>query len=155
MRAVRQIVGFVIAVAVTAVGSALLSSHFVLRSLESLGVGIPLSDRFAMYGHDVLGMAPIAGALAGVAFLIALPVAALIVRFLPMLRTLGYVLAGAAAMGAALGLMEVVLGMMPVAGARTLGGLIAQAAAGALGGYVFAQMTRRRGRAEGRPGGGA
>lgn len=155
MRAVRQIVGFVVAVAVAAVGSAFLSSHFVLRALESLGVDVPLSDRFAMYGHDVLGMGPIAGALAGVAFLIAFPVAALIVRFLPMLRTLGYVLAGAAGIGVALGLMEVVLGMMPVAGARTLGGLIAQATAGALGGYVFAQMTRRRGRAEGRPGGGA
>lgn len=155
MRAVRQIVGFVIAVAVTAVGSAFLSSHFVLRALESLGVDVPLSDRFAMYGHDVLGMGPIAGGLAGVAFLIAFPVAALIVRVLPMLRTLGYVLAGAAGIGVALGFMEVVLGMMPVAGARTLGGLIAQAAAGALGGYVFAQMTRRRGRAEGRPGGGA
>ena len=155
MRAVRQIVGFVIAVAVTAVGSAFLSSHFVLRALESLGVDIGLSDRFAMYGHDVVGMGPIAGALAGVAFLIAFPVAALIIRFLPALRTLGYLLAGGAAMAVALGLMETVLGMMPVAGARTLGGLIAQAAAGALGGYVFAQMTRRRGRAEGRPGGGA
>lgn len=155
MRAIRQIVGFVIAVAVTAVGSAFLSSHFVLRALESLGVDVPLSDRFAMYGHDVLGMGPIAGALAAVAFLIAFPVAALIIRFLPALRTLGYLLAGGAAMAVALGLMETVLGMMPVAGARTLGGLIAQAAAGALGGYVFAQMTRRRGRAEGRPGGGA
>lgn len=155
MRAIRQIVGFVIAVVVTAVGSAFLSSHFVLRALESLGVDVPLSDRFAMYGHDVLGMGPIAGALAAVAFLIAFPVAALIIRFLPALRTLGYLLAGGAAMAVALGLMETVLGMMPVAGARTLGGLIAHAAAGALGGYVFAQMTRRRGRAEGRPGGGA
>ena len=155
MRGVRQIVGFVIAVAATAAGSAFLSSHFVLRALESLGVDVPLSDRFAMYGHDVLGMGPIAGALAGVAFLIAFPVAALVTRFLPMLRTVGYLLAGATAMAVALGLMQVVLGMMPVAGARTLGGLIAQAGAGALGGYVFAQMTRRRGRVEGRAGAGA
>lgn len=154
MRAVRQIVGFVIAVAVAAVGSAFLSSHFVLRALEGLGVDVALSERFAMYAHDVWGMGPIAGALAAVAFLIAFPVAALVVRFVPALRTLGYVLAGAAAIGVALGLMEATLGMMPVAGARTLGGLIAQAAAGALGGYAFAQVTRRRGRAEGRPGAG-
>ena len=146
MRAIRQIAGFVVAVAVTAVGSSALSSHFVMRGLEDLGVAIPLGDRLAMYWHDVLGMSPIAGLVAGVGFLIALPVAALIIRFLPALRTLGYVLAGAAAMGAALLLMQSVLGMMPMAGARTAGGLAAQAVAGALGGYVFARLTRGGGR---------
>ena len=154
MRAIRQIAGFVVAVAVTAVGSAFLSSHFVLRALESLGVDVAISDRFAMYGHDILGMGPLVGAVAGVGFLVGFPVAALIVRFLPMLRTVGYVLAGAAAMAVALALMEAVLGMMPLAGARTSGGLIAQALAGACGGYAFSQVTRRRGRAGGRPGGG-
>ena len=144
--------GFVAAVALTAAGSSALSSHFVLRGLEGLGVVIPLEDRFAMYGHDVVGMGSIAGMVAGVGFLVAFPVAALIVRFLPALRTVGYVLAGAAAMGVALLLMQWVLGMMPMAGARTTGGLVAQAVAGGLGGYLFARVTRERARSGGRGG---
>lgn len=144
MRVIRQIVGFVVAVAVTAVGSSFLSSHFVLRGLESLGVDVEFADRFAMYAHDVAGMSLMAGAVAGTGLLIALPVAALIVRFLPSLRTLGYVLAGTAAMVGALLAMQSVLGMMPMAGARTWGGLAAQGVAGALGGYVFARITLRR-----------
>ena len=144
MRVIRQIVGFVVAVAVTAVGSSFFSSHFVLRGLESLGVDVELADRFAMYAHDVAGMSLMAGAVAGTGLLIAFPVAALIVRFLPQLRTLGYVLAGVAAMVVALMAMQSVLGMMPMAGARTWGGLAAQGVAGALGGYVFARMTLRR-----------
>ena len=155
MRPFRQIAGFAVAVAVTAVGSAVLSSHFVLRGLEGLGVTIAFSDRFGMYWHDALGMAPIAGAVAGVGFLIAFPVAALVIRFAPALRTFGYVLAGAAALGAALLLMQSVLGMRPMAGARTAGGLVAQAAAGAVGGYVFARLTRGDARSGGRPGAGA
>ena len=144
MRVIRQIVGFVVAVAVTAVGSSFLSSHFVLRGLESLGVDVEFADRFAMYAHDVAGMSLMAGAVAGTGLLIALSVAALIVRFLPSLRTLGYVLAGTAAMVGALLAMQSVLGMMPMAGARTWGGLAAQGVAGALGGYVFARITLRR-----------
>ena len=144
MLVIRQIVGFVVAVAVTAVGSSFFSSHFVLRGLESLGVDVEFADRFAMYAHDVAGMSLMAGAVAGTGLLIAFPVAALIVRFLPKLRTLGYVLAGVAAMVVALMTMQSVLGMMPMAGARTWGGLAAQGVAGALGGYVFARMTLRR-----------
>ena len=144
MQVIRQIVGFVVAVAVAAVGSSFFSSHFVLRGLESLGVDVELADRFAMYAHDVVGMSLMAGAVAGTGLLIALSVAALIVRFLPRLRTLGYVLAGVAAMVVALMAMQSVLGMMPMAGARTWGGLAAQGVAGALGGYVFARITLRR-----------
>ncbi len=144
MQVIRQIVGFVVAVAGAAVGSSFFSSHFVLRGLESLGVDIELSDRFAMYAHDVAGMSLMAGAVAGVGFLIAFPLTALITRFLPALRTLGYLLAGAAAMVVALLAMQSQLGMIPVAGARTWGGLAAQGVAGAVGGYVFARITLRR-----------
>ena len=90
-------------------------------------------------------------AITAVGFPIAFSVAALIIRQLrrkgvagPGLHHLGYVSAGAVAMVAALLTMQGLLEVMPVAGARTLGGLSAQALAGAAGGLLYARLTRDR-----------
>jgi hypothetical protein len=58
-------------------------------------------------------------------------------------RPLSYAVGGAAAMAAMLLIMSAVLGITMVAGARTPLGFAAQCAAGALGGLVFAALTRR------------
>ena len=89
-------------------------------------------------------MGPMLGILVAFCFLIAFPVAALIVRFLPNLRTVGYVAAGGVAILAALYSMEAALATVPIAGARTPAGLVAQGVAGAVGGFVFALLSRRR-----------
>ena len=137
----RRIVALVAAIAATAVLGCLASTHFVLFGLTELGARISFADRLYAYGHDVAGMAPLFGSLVTVGFLIAFPVAALIVRFLPRLRTWGYAAAGAAAILVILLSMEMTLAAMPVAGARTPLGLAVQGFAGAVGGLVFAQIS--------------
>lgn len=137
----RRIVALVAAIAATAVLGSLASTHFVLLGLTELGAHIGFADRLYAYGHDVAGMAPLFGSLVAVGFLIAFPVAALVVRFLPRLRTWGYVAAGATAILVILLGMETALAAMPIAGARTALGLAAQGFAGAVGGLVFAQIS--------------
>ena len=140
----RRIVAYFAAVAATAVLGCVASTHFVLRGLTALGVSIGFGDRLQAFGHDVLGMGPMLGILVAVCFLIAFPVAALVVRFLPNLRTAGYIAAGGIAILVALYSMEAALATVPVAGARTLSGMAAQGAAGAFGGFVFALLSRQR-----------
>ena len=140
----RRIVAYFAAVAATAVLGCIASTHFVLRGLTELGVSIGFGEWLRALGHDVLGMGPMLGILVAVCFLIAFPVAALIVRFLPNLRTVGYVAAGGVAILVALYSMEAALATVPIAGARTPAGLAAQGVAGAAGGFVFALLSRQR-----------
>ncbi len=138
---IRQLLAFALAVAATALLGTLASTHFVLAGLVDLNVELPLSARLFSHGHDIVGMGPVLALVAAAGFVIAFPVAALARRFLPRWRAVGYPLAGAAAMLAALLLMESVLGLMPVAGARGAAGLVMQGVAGAVGGYVFAAVA--------------
>jgi len=140
---IRQTIAFLLGVAVTAAIGAIASTHFVLASLRGLNVQVPIGKRLLAYGHDLVGMAPTLAVVAAVGFAIAFPVAAAAGRFLPRWRPIAYPLAGAAAIVTALLLMNVVLGMMPLAGARSTLGLVAQGVAGAVGGYVFGAISRR------------
>lgn len=140
----RRIVAYFAAVGATAVLGCIASTHFVLRGLTELGVSIGFGEWLRAFGHDVFGMGPMLGILVAFCFLIAFPVAALIVRFLPNLRTVGYVAAGGVAILAALYSMEAALATVPIAGARTPLGLAAQGVAGAVGGFVFALLSGRR-----------
>ena len=66
------------------------------------------------------------------------------VRFAGVQRDLIYVIAGAAAIAVALSAMAAVYNITPIAGARSWLGFMAQMAAGAVGGYVFALISRMR-----------
>ena len=97
----RNIGGYLAAVVVAYVLASIASTQSVLANLTEMGVSIDLSTRFAAIGHDLLGLLTIYLPIIALAFLIAWPVTALIVRWLPRLRTAGYVLAGFAAIIAA------------------------------------------------------
>ena len=140
---IRQTFAFLLGVAVTAAIGAVASTHFVLASLADLNVQVPIGKRLFAYGHDLIGMVPTLAVVVAVGFAIAFPVAAAAGRFLPRWRAIAYPLAGAVAIVAALLLMNAVLGMMPLAGARGPLGLVAQGMAGAAGGYVFGAVSRR------------
>ena len=139
---IRRCLAFVVAVAVSAVLASLLSTHFVLRALLDLDVRIGFGDRLYAYGHDVASMAPLFAVIVAVGYLIAFPTAALATRWLAR-RTWVYTAAGATAVVAALMSMEALLAIMPIAGARHWGGLVAQGLAGAAGGSLFAALSRR------------
>ena len=143
MRWLARTVAYAGAVSTATVLGCLASSHFVLLGLTELGVAIPWADRLAVYGRDVLGMGPLLAVVVGVALLVALPLGALGIRLLPRFpRVCGYGLAGGLAVPAALLAMQAVLGAMPIAGARSWPGLLAQAAAGVAAGAVFAALRR-------------
>jgi len=139
----RVILAFLAAVVVAGVLAATASTQFVLAELKGLGVDIPLGARFSMTAHDIVGMGTLYFPIIGVAFLIAFPVAALIVRFLlPGWTTVGYTLAGFVAILSLLLIMIAVFGLIPVAGARSTAGLLAQCLAGGAGGYFFARLLQ-------------
>lgn len=141
---VRQIlVGFLLIIPAALIAyliGGVASTQFVLAAHEaSAPVRFTLSQRLQMTGEDLLGMNAYAVIIA-IGFLIAFPVAALLKRVLPMLAGVAYPLAGAAAIGVMFWLMNTLLGLMPISGARSDLGLAAQILAGGVGGYVFARL---------------
>lgn len=129
---------FVLATAAAEVIAATLHASFVLAALQDIGVVFNESDLFAMILHDIPKLVPTYGILIGIGFLIAFPVATLIIKRFPGARTLGYTLAGAAAIIFMILLMNSIFDMTPLAVARTSWGILCQGLAGAVGGYLFA-----------------
>jgi hypothetical protein len=88
---------------------------------------------------DWTSMAPVYGAIVAIAFVVAMVLPRLILGPGPGLWA--YALAGFLALIATLIVMQVAFfgmgGVVPIAGARSTLGLLAQGAAGALGGLVF------------------
>ncbi|NJN50425.1 MAG: hypothetical protein HC809_00115 [Gammaproteobacteria bacterium] len=78
---------------VTAAIGAAVHTQFVVANMTGLGHPVGLADRLSWTGHDIVGMFPTYAPIVAVAFLIALPIAWLISRNRPALRTLGYALA--------------------------------------------------------------
>lgn len=138
MKIVRLILAFLAAVVVTEVTGAVVQTQFVLAALTDLGVEISMGDRVATTLHDIAGLIEIYMPVIAVGFLVAFGVAALVVRFLlPGWAAIGYPLAGLTAIVTAIVIMTVMLEIAPIAGARSTAGLIGQALAGALGGWIF------------------
>lgn len=144
MNWLRRIGGYAAAVALATALACAFSTHFVLSALQGLGVAIGAGLWLATMGRDLLGMGPLYGAIIALGFLVALPVASLILWLLRRwgmaprgLPSFGFAIAGAVAVPTALLAIQGLLGEMPVAGARTPLGLAAQALAGAIGGLAY------------------
>jgi len=133
MRILKLVLAFVAAVIVTTILGAVFHTQFVIGRLTDMGIAVPFADRLSTTLHDIAG-----------GFFIAFLAAALVFRFAGVQRNLVYAVAGAVALGVALSVMAMVFNITPIAGARSWAGFIAQMAAGALGGYVFALISRVR-----------
>lgn len=133
----RVISAYLLAVMVGYVAAAAATTQSVLARLVELGVTVPLVDRLVTTGQDVLGMATSYLPIIAIAFAIAFPVAALILRWQPRWRWFGYPLAGGVAILVVHLALELTFGFTPVAAVRTLPGLVAQVGCGFLGGWVF------------------
>ncbi len=139
----RVVLGFIAAVAVTYVVAALAYSQLNLANLVELGMPVTGEVRWQAALHDLGGMALLYLPIIAVALLLGFLVAALILRWVPQLRTLGYVSAGFAGIFMVDFLLGAVLtgGTHPLAVTRTTIGLLSQCLAGALGGYVYVLVT--------------
>jgi hypothetical protein len=141
----RPIGSFLAAVIVAIILGSIASTHFVLGALTDLGVEIPFSDRLTMTLQDIVGIAPLYGAIIGTGLLVAFVAAIFVAKLAPSLRWLVYLVAGGAAVGITLFTLQVTFGgIMPISGARSTGGFLAQIAVGAISGYVFARLTTRQ-----------
>lgn len=139
----RVTIAWILAV-LTAYGLAsVTATQSVLARLEDMGVHVPRPDRVAATLADLAGLAPSLLPLVAGGFLVAMPAAAYLARPFARLRTTLLVLAGGVALVTIHLAMNALLGITPVAIARTVPGLLVQGLAGAIGGGVFAVLTRR------------
>ena len=118
------------------------ATQHVVASLSSMGVAVSPADRLSMTLHDFLGMSASLLPLVAFGLLAAFLVTALLCRWLGRWRTPLYVLAGATALVAIHALMNLALGLTPVAIGRSAGGLLVQGLAGAAGGYVYIRLNQ-------------
>ena len=142
-RVLRLLGAFVAAVLATTLVAVVAQTQFVLAALAEVGAVLPVDVWLAATAQDILGLGPTYGAVIALAFLLALPVGAVLRRLLPPLAPLAYPLAAAAGVAAALVLMSLLLGIMPIGGARSALGFALQCVAGAVGGLLFARLARR------------
>lgn len=119
--------------------ASILNSQFVMNAHD---VPISFGDRFNMTMFDISNMGLYLVIILA-AFLIAFLIAAVLKRFLPKLSNVAYPIAGAAAIGTALGFMYMTFQTVPISGARSTLGFISQVAAGAFGGWVFGKIILR------------
>jgi len=112
------------------------SSIFVLRALPTkIPFGTYAETAWFDITHLVLYFMVVL-----IGFLVAFPIAAWLRKILPKLAKIGYPLAGAVAIGTALGLMYTQFETIPISGATSPLGFIAQLIAGAFGGWVFGKL---------------
>jgi len=147
---VRQAtIGYLVAVLATYVAASIFQSLCVLFVLEHAGANIPVADWLRTLGHDLygftfLGYAPLGPAILG-GFIIAMPTAALIHKFLRLPRGILYPLAGATAIATILYIVKLnFYGATIFPGTRGWYGYGLQLLAGAFGGAVFARLSKQR-----------
>lgn len=143
MRWVRAILAFLAALVAGALLGTAAATQFVLAGLTAVGVDIPFDVRMTATGRDLVGMGPTFALVLVPGFLTGFVAAGLVSRLLPGLRLAIYIGAGAVAAVTTILVMTAVLGLPPIAGARTLGGLAVQALAGAVAGLVFGRATAK------------
>ncbi len=134
---VRIVGSYLAAVLATYVLGAIFVSQGNIASVLAMGFEVTLAQRLDAAVHDVTHMFDIYLPVIAVAMLIALAVASLIIRFVPNLRLIGYVLAGITGMIAIHVAVKMVFGISGIAPTRSMIGLLAQGLAGGVGGYVF------------------
>jgi hypothetical protein len=115
-----------------------------IANVVAMGFQITTAQRLDAVVHDLTHMTGLYLPVIAVAMLISLPIAALIIKFAPHLRTIGYILAGVTALIAIHVIIKMVFGLSAIPPTRTLIGLLAQGLAGGVGGYLFHRLSAER-----------
>lgn len=140
----RALGAYVIGVVVAYVFAAVAATQSVMARLNDMGVEVSFAVRLQTTLQDLAGMAAMYLPIIAAALAVAFPVAALVSRYLPRWRGLGYPLAGGVAILAIHFLLNQTFNITPVAAARTPLGLAFQALAGVVGGYVCLRLLPNR-----------
>ena len=138
-----RLISFLLAGLVAYVIAVLFYTQINLSNLTDLGIDVSLSDRLGAASHDLLSMTGMYLPIMLVALLVAFSLSAIVIRFLPNLRTLGLVVAGTVGVLALVLFFNAFLGTNPIAVTRSSLGLLSQCGAGGMGGLVYALVSRR------------
>ena len=134
---VRNTSSFLAAVIAAYVLGAIFISQGNIASVIALNFDVSLAQRFEAAIHDVTHMTGIYLPVIAISYLIAMPVATFIIKYFPQHRMILYIAAGATGLLTIHIVMKLLLGFSGVAATRSAIGLIAQAVAGGVGGYLF------------------
>ena len=121
--------------------ASLFHSQYVVNQLVNVGVVVSLSDRINLTLDDWVGLLPTYGAIIAVALAIAFLVTVQLNKKVQKYSTLLFVFAGIVAFAIVLIAIESIMNIHIIAGARGWG-FYAQLLAGAMGGFVFAKLTK-------------
>jgi len=138
----RRSMIFLLSVAVATVTASIFSTQFVISALGKAGAPVGFGDRMSMTAYDVANLGPVYGMFILIGLLIAFLAAGLVYKKVQTKRPLIYIVAGMVCFVVMLHLMKAVFFGVPIiAGARSGIGLLFQAIAGGIAGYVFAKLT--------------
>ena len=141
---VRNVSSFIAAVIAAYILGAIFISQGNIASIVAMDFDISVAQRFDAALHDVAHMTNIYLPVIAVSYLIAMPVASFIIKYAPRQRMVLYVLAGAVGLVTIHLTMKLLLGISGIAPTRTVVGLLAQAVAGGVGGYLFHVISMKR-----------
>lgn len=147
MAIIRTFGAFVVAVAVALLAASAFFTWRVIAAQQAVGAEYTMGQQAETFLMNFTGLAPQYGAILGVALAVGFLVAFVLKRILRPLAPIAYPLAGAAAVVAAILLINHF--MAPgvggaISGARDSFGLALQGLAGAIGGLAFAAMHPRK-----------
>lgn len=141
----RVLLIFMLAVVFATVLGSIIQTQINLAALQSLGAPVSLSVRLNATARDLLGFTPAYAGIVGVTLLFALPLAALVSRFLPAWRLPLYFLAGGLGLLTAFQIADAFAPMPTlIAATRSAEGTAAMMLSGAFGGLLFATLRRPR-----------
>lgn len=138
----RRGIGFVLAVIVASLWASIVQTQFNLAALVELGASVPAALRWQTTLHDIAGFGPMFAAVASVAFALGFALAAWFARRAPRARLVLLAFAGWLGLIVAVRLIDAfVPPPVLIAATRSVVGLLAMTAGGALAGGVFARLT--------------
>ncbi len=121
--------------------ASLFHSQYVVNQLVDVGVVVSLSDRINLTLDDWLGLLPTYGAIIAIALAIAFFAVVLLVKKFKIYSMALFVASGITAFAVVLVAIESIMNIHIIAGARGWGFYL-QLLAGALGGLLFALLTK-------------
>ena len=121
--------------------ASLFHSQYVVNQLVDVGVVVSLSDRINLTLDDWLGLLPTYGAIIAIALAIAFFAVVLLIKKFEKYSMVLFVASGITAFAVVLVAIESIMNIHIIAGARGWGFYL-QLLAGALGGLLFALLTK-------------
>jgi len=134
---IRGLAGLIAATLAAYFAGSIANTQFIIGAHH---VPVGMGDRLNMTAFDLSNMY-LYMAMILIGFTIAFTIAALLKRALPLLARFAYPAAGAAALAVMLGVMYIQFQTVPISGARSTLGFLAQVIAGGVGGWVFAKIA--------------